>query len=133
MTIEEQLKQQILMNYKSVRAFTQEADIPYSTMDSIFKRGISNAGVGTVIKIFHVLNLDVESIASGELTNSESTPTPPVGEAGVLTEQELKRISSAMAQMNQEGRERAVELVEDLAAGGRYKKTGTDNLGQKQA
>lgn len=100
-------------------------------MDSIFKRGISNAGVGTVIKIFNALGLDVESLASGCLQKTKSTPAPPVGEAGVLTAQELSRISDAMAQMNEEGRERAVELVEDLAAGGRYKKTSADSLAQE--
>ncbi len=131
MGIEEQLKQHILLNFKSIRAFTQEAGIPYSTMDSIFKRGISNAGVGTVIKIFHFLNLDVESLASGKLVQLKNTPTPPSGEAGVLTADELSRISAAMAQMNEEGRERVVEYAEDLAAAGRYKKTGTDILGKE--
>lgn len=130
-TIEEQLKFEILSQYKSVRAFTTSAEIPYSTMDSIFKRGISNAGVGTVIKIFNTLGLDVESLASGCLQKTKRTPAPPIGEAGVLTAQELSRISAAMAQMNEEGRERAVELVEDLAAGGRYKKTGADSLAQE--
>lgn len=130
-TIEEQLKFEILSQYKSVRAFTTSAEIPYSTMDSIFKRGISNAGVGTVIKIFNTLGLDVESLASGCLQKTKRTPAPPIGEAGVLTAQELSRISAAMAQMNEEGRERAVELVEDLAAGGRYKKTGADSLGKE--
>ena len=33
MTIEEQLKNEILNNYKSVRAFTQKIDIPYSTSE----------------------------------------------------------------------------------------------------
>lgn len=45
-----------------------------------------------------------------------------------MSDDELTRISSAMAQMNAEGRERAIELVEDLAAGGRYK---TDILVEK--
>ena len=36
-----------------------------------------------------------------------------------------------MAQMNKEGRERAVELVEDLAAGGRFKKPGKDTMGKE--
>ena len=56
----------------------------------------------------------------------------PIGqEADGLTEEELLRISAAMAQMNKEGRERAVELVEDLAAGGRFKKPGTDRMGKE--
>ena len=49
----------------------------------------------------------------------------------MLTDEELSRISAAMTQMNEEGRERAVEVVEDLAAGGRYKKTGADILGNE--
>ena len=51
--------------------------------------------------------------------------------SSLLTEEELSRISAAMSQMNQEGRERAVELVEDLAAGGRYKKTDSDLVGKE--
>ena len=67
MTVEEQLKGIILSRYKSIRAFTTANDIPYSTLDSVFKRGLLNAGVGTIIKVFKALNLDVESIATGEL------------------------------------------------------------------
>lgn len=56
----------------------------------------------------------------------ESTPAPSEDSAGVLTKEELARISAAMAEMNEEGRERAVEMVEDLAAGGRFKKHCAD-------
>ena len=62
MNVENQLKEEILSRYKSVRAFTQMNDLPYSTVDSIFKRGLSNAGVATIIKIFNALDLDIESI-----------------------------------------------------------------------
>lgn len=69
-----------------------------------------------------------------EETNTQREPDaniPCTKAALTLTSDELSRISAAMAQMNEEGRERAVELVEDLAAGGRYKKTGTNNLGKE--
>lgn len=89
MTIEEQLKQEILSRYKSVRAFTTTIGIPYSTLDSVFKRGISNAGVSTMIKVFHALGLDIESIHDGELRpsmpnitqgpTSEKEPVPKDG------------------------------------------------------
>lgn len=62
MRIEEQLKQEILSKYKSVRAFTTAINIPYTTLDSVFKRGITNAGVSTMIRIFDALDLDIESI-----------------------------------------------------------------------
>ncbi len=67
MTIEEQLKQEILLRYKSVRAFTTAVDIPYSTLDSVFKRGIANAGISTMLKVFDALDLDIESVTDGEL------------------------------------------------------------------
>lgn len=132
MTIEEQLKAEILKKYKSVRAFTSVVGIPYSTVDSIFKRGITNTGVGTVIKIFGYLGLDVESLCTEQL-RKKNAPTPSRDDAGALTGEELSRISAAMVQMNQEGRERVVEYAEDLAAGGRFKKSRSAELGEKEA
>ena len=67
MTIEDQLKSIILERYKSVRAFVQEVGIPYTTLDSALKRGLLNAGIGTMTKVFNALDLDVESIQTGAL------------------------------------------------------------------
>lgn len=67
MTLEEQLKNEILSRYKSIREFAAMTGIPYSTVDSVLKRGIKNSGVGTVIRIFSFLDIDVESISSETL------------------------------------------------------------------
>lgn len=67
MSIEEQLKQEILCKYKSIRAFTTDIQIPYSTLDSVFKRGLSKAGIDTMLKVFSALDLDIESIPEGVL------------------------------------------------------------------
>lgn len=74
MTLEEQLKAEILSKYKSIRAFTQQFGISYSTLDSIFKRGIKNAGIDTILKIFGALNIDIESVKTGSL--KRATPLP---------------------------------------------------------
>lgn len=76
MTLEEELKQEILSKYRSVRAFTTAIDIPYSTLDSVFKRGISNAGVETMVKVFTALGLDLESIQDGHLRPSDIKKAP---------------------------------------------------------
>lgn len=76
MTLEEELKQEILNKYRSVRAFTTAIDIPYSTLDSVFKRGISNAGVETMVKVFTTLGLDLESIQDGHLRPSDIKKAP---------------------------------------------------------
>lgn len=74
MTIEEQLKQEILLKYKSIRAFTTSINIPYSTLDSVFKRGIANAGVASMIRVFNALDLDIESVQSGNLQHKHCKP-----------------------------------------------------------
>lgn len=72
MTIEEQLKSEILSRYKSIAAFTSAIGVPNSTLNSVFKRGISNAGISTMIKVFNALDLDVESIQTGTLEKKQS-------------------------------------------------------------
>ena len=46
MTKEEQLKAIILSKHKSVSAFAEAVEIPYTTVISILKRGIDTAGNG---------------------------------------------------------------------------------------
>lgn len=92
MTIESQLKQEILTKYKSVRAFTTTNNIPYSTLDSVFKRGIQNAGVSTMIKVFNALDLDIESIQEGQLRHrkkEENSPSTDEAAPGEKLDQEI--------------------------------------------
>ena len=87
MSLEEQLKQEILGRYKSIREFSAMTGIPYSTVDSVLKRGIKNSGVGTVIKIFSFLDIDVESISSETLkriNTLEKTKNPPSTDESAL-------------------------------------------------
>ena len=51
MNTEEKLKDLILSRYNSIREFTISIDMPYTTMDSIFRRGIGNSNVTNIIKI----------------------------------------------------------------------------------
>ncbi len=77
MTTEEKLKEFILKRYHSIREFAISIDMPYTTLDSIFRRGIGNSSVTNVIKICKALNISVDSLADGEIVsvnNSHSTP-----------------------------------------------------------
>lgn len=116
MTIEEQLKQKILERYKSVRAFTTSINIPYSTLDSVFKRGIANAGVSTMIKVFDALDLDLESIQSVELRNRTHKNSPSTAEAAPGEEQ----LISLYRELNDEGMEKLVDYADDLVSSGKY-------------
>lgn len=77
MTIEEKLKDYILHRYKSLREFTNAVDIPYTTMDSILKRGIGNSSVNNVIKICKALHISADALANGEIVpRYEKNPEP---------------------------------------------------------
>lgn len=67
MTKEEQLKAFILTKYKSLREFTQENNIPYSTMTTILKRGIDNSNVTNIIKICQALQISADELAEGKI------------------------------------------------------------------
>lgn len=111
---------------KTTKQISEESGVPIGTLNKLFAGQTQDPKLETVRSVVHSLGYTLDDVLT-----EQRTPAPPGGEAGVLTVQELKRISAAMAQMNEEGRERVVEYAEDLAAGGRYKKTGADSLGKE--
>lgn len=46
--LEQKLKDYILSRYKSIREFALNIEMPYSTIDTILKRGINKASVGNI-------------------------------------------------------------------------------------
>lgn len=66
-TIELQLKELIISEYGSLKAFTDVINMPWTTLDSILKRGIDKANITNVLKITAELNLDTEKLALGIL------------------------------------------------------------------
>lgn len=69
MTIEDKLHELILTRYHSVREFTIAIDMPYTTMHSIFKRGIGNSSVTNIIKICKALGISADALADGEIVS----------------------------------------------------------------
>jgi hypothetical protein len=67
MTIEEKLKDLILMRYYSIRDFTNSIDLPYTTLDSMFRRGIENSSVTNVLKVCKALGISMDALADGEI------------------------------------------------------------------
>lgn len=67
MTTEEKLKAYILSRYKSIREFTIQHDIAYTTLASILRRGIGNSSVSNVSKISKALNISTDALIDGEI------------------------------------------------------------------
>ena len=69
MSAEDKLKELILSRYKSIREFTIEIDFPYTTLDSLFKRGIKNSSISNVLKICDALHISADALAKGEVVS----------------------------------------------------------------
>ncbi len=60
--LEEKIKEMIIEKYDSVKQFSIKINIPYTTVDSILKRGIGNSHVENIIKICNSLNISIDDL-----------------------------------------------------------------------
>lgn len=67
---ESQLKELIISRYGSLKKFCEAIDMPWTTLDSILKRGIANSNITNVIKITRELKIDTEKLANGSIVNA---------------------------------------------------------------
>ena len=109
MTKAEILKKEILRQYRSVRQFAMEMEIPYSTLVTALERGIEGMAYGTVIKMCDKLTLNPVDFNSLERDASLG--------AHLLE----NRVMHNYMKLNQNGRDKILELMEDLAEIEKYK------------
>lgn len=98
MPVEIELKELILKNYKSLREFANVINMPYSTIDTILKRGVNKANINNIITICKELNIDTEELGNGKIVyknNINSIDTIAAhSENENYTEEELEEIES---------------------------------------
>jgi len=66
MSREETLMQLIKLKYRSLRNFSIESNIPNSTLNSMFKKGLSGTSFDTVLKVCSLLGCDIYSLDGSE-------------------------------------------------------------------
>lgn len=69
---ETQLKKLIISKYGSLKTFTDKISMPWTTLDSILKRGIDKANITNILKITFELGLDTEKLALGVFEQKNS-------------------------------------------------------------
>lgn len=69
MKVEERIKELILSKYKSLRDFINNSgiDMPYTTLDGILKRGVSNASISNILKLCKALNISADELSKGNI------------------------------------------------------------------
>lgn len=113
MTAEEKLKEFILSRYNSIREFTIDADIPYTTLDSIFKRGINNSSISNVLKICKVLRISVDALADGEIVPRGENDLSPVKDVNQIVN-DVKYQLSHSDTLVIDGKDIDIESVEPI-------------------
>lgn len=101
MSVEDKLKYLILERYGSVREFTLKINMPYSTFDTILRRGIQNSNVSNVIKICKALGISADALANGEIVQESrgatgSERSRDVNEILKITRQQLLNYEGLM-------------------------------------
>ena len=116
MTVEEKLKELILTRYQSIREFTLDIDIAYSTFDTIMKRGIRNANISNVIKICNALHISTDALADGEIVFVTFVPTKEVAPVPLQIENVIEDFKTYLLShdLTLEGKALAPETVNEF-------------------
>ncbi len=109
MTKSEILKEEILKQYKSVRAFAAEAGVPYSTLVTALERGVEGMAYGTVTKMCEKL-----SISPADFSSIEEL-------GGANRKLYEKKLINSFARLNKDGRRKILEMMDDYASLEKYR------------
>ena len=101
--IEIKLKDFILSKYKSIRIFSKESNIPYTTIVSILERGINRASINNIMQICDFLNIDIDMLVNNEIV-----------EKNTINDEYIKSITLKIGKLNNEGKRKIDEYINDL-------------------
>lgn len=65
--IEKKIKALIILEYGSVKAFADKINVPYTTIDTILKRGLLKSNVLNVLKICEALDIDTNELINNKI------------------------------------------------------------------
>lgn len=93
--LESSLKEMIIERYGSLKKFCVIIQMPWTTLDSILKRGVSNSNISNVLKITKELEISAEKLADGEIVSNKSNTMDTIAahkDGENFTPQELEKI-----------------------------------------
>ena len=108
---EQILKNEILAQYKSVRQFAIEMEMPYSSLMSALDKGVSGMAYETVISICRKLGINPTNFSKNGIENGNSVEE---------LSDHSKRLIAYYSKLNLDGKQRLIELAEDFTELKRY-------------
>lgn len=128
-------KLEMLMNYKNInkRQLSIGSDIPYSTIDNLWKKGYDNIKLSTLKKLSDYFNVSLDFLVRDELENDEpiikKAPTEQLGESDF----QKRRLLHNYDKLNQTGKDKLVDYSDDLKCNPKYMDTDVESGGQRHA
>ena len=92
--VEIKLKELIIERYGTLARFCEIIGIPWTTLDSILKRGVEKANIRNILKITSELGIDVESLANGEIVCKQPQTLAAHFEGEDFTPEEIEEINN---------------------------------------
>lgn len=77
MNIENNVKELILEKYGTLKDFSKEIDLPYSTVYGMFNRGFLNSTVDNMLALCTALNISADQLANGHIEFKETEYKAP--------------------------------------------------------
>lgn len=89
--VETRLKELIIEKYGSLSKFCEKIDMPWTTLDSILKRGVNKANITNILKITSELSINTMALARGDIVKSTDTLCEFYDDAVCDIAEQLKR------------------------------------------
>ncbi|MFV0520068.1 MAG: S24 family peptidase [Lachnospirales bacterium] len=133
MNIEDELKILINEEYGSLKNFANIIELPYSTVDSVFKRGFMNTGMSKLIPICRELDISLDALVVGlikdnfEYDNSDILHIDSSWFKDEIPKNEIKSNVNAtqnhfteLCKLNEQGKEKVYTYTKDLVDSTNY-------------
>jgi DNA-binding Xre family transcriptional regulator len=92
MTIEDELRELMIKKSGSVNKFSQECGLSQSTIFTIFKRGVKNSNINSIIAICKLLDISADALADGKIVPIHSMTDQEQLRADLLTKQNYAKL-----------------------------------------
>lgn len=73
MTIEQRVKEMILLEHKTLKDFASKTDLPYGTIDGMLRRGFKNSSADNVFKLCKKLGISADELGKDKIVPVEKT------------------------------------------------------------
>lgn len=103
--LEKKIKEMIISTYGSLSKFAEKVEMPWTTLDSVLKRGINKSNISNVIKICNGLNISADKLAEGEIITINSIEN-------FISDPDIRRIQRARNAMPEKDREKMMKILE---------------------